>query len=197
MKVYICAAQKEKRRRIRNNVNALRHGLTTVRRSNPVFAPEILSIAKGMCNDTEKVLYDKALRVAECDVTIAQIRRYKHYLMNRMQDPDCLPTTQRKLEFRKRQATVWRMFKISEKLLTCETSRSDPAFGDFAFHMTEMWGSPGNVEEALVRALPDLLKLGRFEVRIWSLRRRRFREFLAARESATFSSPLHQSSSSP
>jgi hypothetical protein len=188
--VYISPEQKEERRRIRNSVNALRHGLTTVRRSNPIFAPEITAIAESMCHASDQFLYDKAMLVAECDVTIAEIRRYKHYLIARMQDPDCLPTTKGNMEFRKRYAKVRQMLKISDNLSKFPASRSDPAFGDFAFHMTEMWGSPGGIELALVRALPDIEKVTRYEMKIWSLRRRRFREFLAAR----FSYQLNQSS---
>jgi hypothetical protein len=60
-------------------------------------------------------------------------------------------------------------------------SRSDPKYGDFAFHMAENWGSPGGVDTAFVLVLPDLLKLGRYERKIWSMRRRRFQELLAAK----------------
>ena len=170
------------RRGIRTNVNALRHGLTTVRRSNPFYAPEIAAIAESMCHPTDKVLYDKALLVAECDITIAQIRRYKHYLIARMEDPDCLRTTQKKLQFIMRRAKSRRMMgRLADKLMYFPRGRSDHPYADFALLMTENWGSPGGIGHAVIRALPDITKITKYETKIWSMRRRRFQQLLAAK----------------
>ncbi len=181
MKTEISDHEREQRRRIRNSVNSLRHGLTTVRRTNPIFAAEIVDIAKSMSDESDGVVYDKALLVAECDVTIAEIRKYKHYLILRMKDPNSLSTTQKKLQFRMGRAKVRRMIGIAKP----PRNRSDFHYGDFACLMTENWGSPGGIELSIIRALPDLLKITGYETRIWRMRRRRFLEFLHAMEGAT------------
>ncbi len=169
------------RRRIRNSVNALRHGLTTIRRSNPIYAPDILAIAKTMCPSTDEALFEKALLVAECDVAIAHIRQYKLYLIARMADPDCLPTNKNKAEFISRRAKLRRLHGVTDKMLPFPRDRSDPAFGDFALRMAEYWGSPGGIELPVIRALPDLVKVTNYEIKIWRMRRRRFLQFLSVK----------------
>jgi hypothetical protein len=74
------------------------------------------------------------------------------------------------------------MFGLADKLLHFPRSILDPKYVDFAFHITENWGSPGGIELAIVRALPDIVKITNYESKIWRMRRRRFQQFLAAKE---------------
>jgi hypothetical protein len=57
--------------------NALRHGLTTVNYSNPIFAGEIEEMARALCEgeDNNSHLFQRALVVAECDVVLRYVRR--------------------------------------------------------------------------------------------------------------------------
>jgi hypothetical protein len=81
-----------------------------------------------------------------------------------------------------RRAKIWRMFGLSDKFIEFPHDRSEHQYGDFAFLLTENWGSPGGVDLAIVRALPDILKISGYETKIWRMRRRRFQQFLAAKE---------------
>ena len=142
-----------------------------------------------MCHPNNENLYEKALLVAECDVTIAQIRRYKRYLFARMEDPTAFQQVKGRLNSECAGRRSGECSRSPTRSVPFPASRSDPRYGDFALLMTENWGSPGGTEFAAVRALPDIEKITKYETRIWSLRRRRFLQFLATKAGLSVSSP--------
>ena len=169
--------------KLRSSRNALRHGLTTISRLNRAFAPNIIEIAKAMCgDDQDPLLYDKALLVAECDVLLAQVRTYRMALIERVIDPESFPTTKRRTEWKNRAGFVHLQNKMYDKIMAVHPPPGAPCKDgkfDRLLNKVFYWGEDRNDHAAFVAALPDVIRLARYEHRAWSRRSRAFREFLA------------------
>lgn len=166
--------------------NALRHGLTTVKRSNPAYASTIVELAIHMCGtDDDPHLYAKALEIAECDVLIGRLYEYGSALIERLVDPDSLPTEESKVECKRRSEFGQWQCDIQPQVMAVHPGPSGPV-DDEKTKTFNRWikkffytGEDRDGYSAFVVALPDLMRLDRYEARVWSRRRRAFLEFLA------------------
>jgi len=107
--------------------NALRHGLTTVKRSNPPYAGTIVELAIYMCgNDHDPHLYAKALEIAECDVLIGRLYEYGSALVERLVDPESLPTKDSKVDWERRSEFVQWQCDIQPQILAAHPGPNGP-----------------------------------------------------------------------
>ena len=167
----------------RSSRNAFRHGLNTINRYNSIFAPEIVEMANAMCGSAEDpLLYEKALLVAESDLMISQARSYRISLIERVIDPNSFPVTMRHVEWKNRCDAVNQGWKLYEEIMAEHPPPGAPSESDrFNRLLTAaLWrGNNRDKPTAVLVALPDLLRIARYERRAWSRRRRVFREFMA------------------
>jgi hypothetical protein len=70
----------------RASLNALRHGLTTIGSRHPMFAGEIGRLAKALCesDDDDRLLMEKAIVIAECQVLLRCIGAQRISAIERM-----------------------------------------------------------------------------------------------------------------
>jgi hypothetical protein len=166
----------------RSSRNALRHGLTTISHHDSVWAPQIVEIAKAMCGkDQDPLVYHKALLVAECDVLLAQVRSYRMALMERVIDPSSMPTTKKRTEWKNRRDFSYLQTKWFEEIMA---AHPPPNFastgGNFESLLKKFFycGKDRDDQSAFAAAMPDIMRLARYERRAWSRRRHAFRDFL-------------------
>ena len=141
-------------------------------------------LAKIMCNDQENpILFEKAFAVAECDLSIRDIRKYKNRLLVRSQDPDASTTSEIRKERKFRFKQHDRKTKNGTKLVTAFVGldSSPEAAAHFEQCMKEYWSvdADRSPDDAWAKALPDLERISRYERRAWSRRRRAFMEYIA------------------
>jgi len=75
-----------------SSLNALRHGLAGVRHHNPVVAPRGASMAETLCGRSEDpLLYEQALRIAENEYVLRDIREQRISAIERMRDSTAVP----------------------------------------------------------------------------------------------------------
>jgi hypothetical protein len=75
----------------RARLNALKHGLATLASSIPAFSPDIAQLARRMVgeHETDPILREAAIRVAEASLDVLRARAARTELMNQMvQSPD-------------------------------------------------------------------------------------------------------------
>ena len=178
----------------------MRHGLNLVNRQNPAFAPEIEEIAKNLCGkNQDPLLYEQALEVAECDLILMRARSYAVALTERLVDPNSLPTTKRRSEWKHRSDAVeWEMEEYeairASYRLPGEPQNSAP--GELDLLYAAFWRTPKDRDDcdAFCEALPDLSRVACYERRAWSRRRRAFCEFLAIKSQCGASRAHHPNS---
>src|SRR6185437_4386802 len=165
--------------------NAFRHGLTLVDRHSPSFATDIGKIARKMCgDDQDPLLYEQALVMAECDILLSRVRAHSAALIERLNDPNSFPTTKKRSEWKRRGEAMYQRMRDYDAMVACYPLPGEPsncAPGELDLRYAAYWRSPDNRDDcaAFVAALPDLVRVSRYERRAWSRRRRAFREFLA------------------
>jgi hypothetical protein len=171
--------------KVRSSRNALRHGLTLINRHNPVYAPEIEEIAKKTCGDDRNpLLHEQALVIAECDVLLSRVRAHAVALTERLSDPNSFPTTKKRSQWKHRRDTVYRRQKECDAMAACYPLPGEPckcAPGELDLRYAAFWRRIEDRDDCatFIAALPDLVRVARYERRAWSRRRRAFREFLA------------------
>jgi hypothetical protein len=162
----------------------MRHGLTTVSRRNPNYHDDILAVAKLMCADdgANDALYDKAVAVAECDIHIREIRAVKLVLISRLLDPDSLPlrfaNSERKERLKKWKEREELGWKIAGMNVTDESPPEVLIKFDQELSRYYAVGKNRSIEHAIIMALPDMLRILRYERRVWSRRHQAFLEFM-------------------
>jgi hypothetical protein len=164
--------------------NALRHGLTTVSRRHPSYHADIVELAKLMCGtDDDPALFEKAAAVAECDILIREIRRYRNRLLERLADPDTSPAAWAPKEREYRLSRMKSSLAKGERLLELhprpDTSSEDRA--KFDELMKEYWTveKDRGPDDVWFMALPDLDQISRYERRTWSRRKRMLMQYMA------------------
>jgi len=170
--------------RNRSAQNALQHGLTRVSSRHPLYREDIYAIARLMCGeDGRPDLFETAVRVAECDVLIREIRSYQTQLIARLRDPQCYPIPLAGFERKLRLAAHRAILEMGERLEKAVPSRNAPPekkaefdkLADEYFAVCE----DRKPETALMLSVPELLRLTRYERRAWSRRKRGFLQFMA------------------
>ena len=181
--VFIDVAR-EAKRKARSAQNALRHGLTTVSRRHPAYHVDIVELAKLMCGgEDDPALFEKAARVAECDILIREIRQYRNRLLERLADPQAYPTGQaskeRKLRFSQMNESMAKGERLMEVHPPPDSSPEDRV--KFDELMKEYWAirKDRDPDDVWFMALPDLVRISRYERRAWSRRKRMFMQYIA------------------
>jgi len=176
----------------RSSRNALRHGLTIVNRCNPAYAPVIEWLAEAICGNNRDVeLYEKALVIAEAELTISCVRAQTVIAIDRLWDPTTTPYCH---GF---EAPFNIAVQIAERRIRhfltidhyCEQHmgrESSSRFDDDTIdRILDGFCSPAvreNQEEAILHAMPDIVRLARYMRRAWSRRCRALRDFIQLRK---------------
>src|SRR5258707_13169718 len=79
---------KSKEGKNRSSQNAIRHGLNTVHRANPIFEEEIGRMARGLCDGNDNpLLLEQAIVIAECDLILRMVHTEEVAAIERLRDP--------------------------------------------------------------------------------------------------------------
>ena len=181
--------------------NALRHGLATVTRDNPVLFPEIERLAKAICGgDTNPFLFEQALLIAESEIVLRCVRAERVALIERLRDPTAEPLAngdnrlalardkfnEAKLQYEKLvKAKAERAVAHNGKAKAENAAVNNDDAKDES-GAAEGQGGDNNEESAALRdefdamrhARPDLDRLVRYERRAFSRRKRAIRGFI-------------------
>jgi hypothetical protein len=162
--------------------NALRHGLTTIRRSNPIYLADIVALAKVFCaGDRTPEVYEAALDLALSQVTLREIRTHKQFLFSRLLNSDRFPTTRRWAELRYATSMLHEKHSLYDRAI-----REVPPSGwtkrtaQFDQLARAILAEPRRrkPEAALFLALPELVRITRYERKAWRIWNRAFERFL-------------------
>jgi hypothetical protein len=174
--------------------NALRHGLAANPRNNPGLLAEIAQMAKAICADAaDPLLFEAAVAVAESELMLRCISAQRIAVIERLRDGSA-----RALARGDNSIAVGKVLLRELDLAMKETDRSLARVGvrnmEFDMLPQEIYDrleklppQPGwmptparvrNEAQAVCAALPDLLRLARYQRRAWSRRRRAIRNFV-------------------
>jgi len=171
--------------------NALRHGLAAFTYKPAAFA-EVERIAKAICNgNTDPLLFDQALVIAENEMVrrcvrveaIALIERLRDITVNPLARDNSLTRAKARLgqgKLRYRQLVQAKAKKIATTTGNEKNSLQEQESEAAQSQPTRMQKPIQSRDEfdALRLAMPDLDRLGRYERRAWSRQKRAFREFI-------------------
>jgi hypothetical protein len=174
----------------RTRHNALRHGLSTIDRGNPVYADEIAAMAKAICaGDELPFVVEQAVVVAECQVLLRHVRAEKAAILEWFRDPTAAPPSRPHASTALAKARL-RQADIAYEVLIWLRDAGEPG-GAIASSANNnrrsrsskperLWEPvPERDEaEAISAAMPDLLRLARYERRAWSRRNRALRRLM-------------------
>jgi hypothetical protein len=171
--------------------NALRHGLAALTHKPAAFA-EVERIAKAICNgDTNPLLFDQALVIAENEMVrrcvrgeaIAMIERLRDITVNPLSRDNSL--TRAKVRFRRGKLRYKQLVQAKAKTIATTTGGEKNSLqeqeSDAAQSQPTRMQKPIKSRDefdALRLAMPDLDRLARYERRAWSRQKRAFREFI-------------------
>jgi len=111
--------------KLRARHNALRHGLAAISRHNPAYFPEIERIARAYCEgDTDPLLFEQALNIAENDVILMYVRARRLEIIARMRDPDAIPFSDIKASFARARARFAQAQLLYGQLLEAKAKAS-------------------------------------------------------------------------
>ena len=190
-----------------SSLNALRHGVAAINRRHPKYSAEIERRAEEYCNgDNDPLLMEQARIAAENDLILAHVRSARVACIERLRDPDAFPYTDVKGSFAGARAKFREAKLIYEQLVEAKAtpkaadakhgaagddktgppsnSKSNEATGNAAT------GAPSTIPQpnphalrdecaAIVLALPELMRLERYDRRAWSRRTRAMERFIA------------------
>ena len=171
--------------------NALRHGLAALTYKPAAFA-EVERIAKAICNgNTDPLLFDQALVIAENEMVrrcvrveaIALIERLRDITVNPLSRDNSLTRAKARLgqgKLRYRQLVQAKAKKIATTTGNEKNSLQEQESEAAQSQPTRMQRPIKSRDEfdALRLAMPDLDRLARYERRAWSRQKRAFREFI-------------------
>jgi hypothetical protein len=170
--------------------NALRHGLAALTYKPAAFA-EVERLAKAICNgNTDPLLFDQALVIAENEMVrrcvrveaIALIERLRDITVNPLSRDNSLTRAkarfgQARLQYRQLvQAKAKKIVTTTGKKNALQEQESEAAQSQAA-RMQKPIRSRDEFD-ALRLAMPDLDRLARYERRAWSRQKRALREFI-------------------
>jgi hypothetical protein len=172
--------------------NALRHGLAALTYKPAAFA-EVERIAKAICNgNTDPLLFDQALVIAENEMVRRCVRVEGVALVERLRDITAKPLTGRdnsltraKVRFRRAKLRYKQLVRAKAKTIATTTGREKHSLQEQESEAAQ--SQPRKMQkpiksrdefDALRLAMPDLDRLARYERRAWSRQKRAFREFI-------------------
>jgi hypothetical protein len=159
--------------------NACRHGLSSSSiSSNAVFAKELDQLARRIAGDTkDRLTLQHALTIAEADLQLARVRRAKIALIQRV----CAFGALEREDVLIVEGFALTHLQVAKILLGRRMPNLQPWIDPAATLPNQ---EPDRTAEAIRRALPELVKLDRYERRAASRRHKAVMAFIAARESA-------------
>jgi hypothetical protein len=138
--------------RTRTSRNAYRHGLTTSITSSAAFAKQLEKLARRIAGKTEDaIVLERARAVAQAELDLARVRRAKVALITRVSALGAFDPLQ---AFDSARQAI-RFLKALQ--------RGQVAPGPIDPSATMPTQEPARSVEAIQRALPELVKLGRYE----------------------------------
>jgi hypothetical protein len=160
--------------------NAYRHGLASKRNPDAATARQRDQLARQIAGDTQsEVILELAHSAAEAELDLARARQVHVGLINRMYvdgtiDPDADQDAKDKAKLQHIRAGVRHL-----KLLLRGVAAPDFPALDFVDPAQSMPTPPSErTAEAVRRALPELVKLDRYQVRAASRRNRAIKEII-------------------
>ena len=171
--------------------NALRHGLAALTYKPAAFA-EVERIAKAICNgDTNPLLFEQALVIAENEMVRRCVRVEAIALIERLRDITVNPLsrdnslTRAKVRFRQAKLRYRQLVQAKAKTIATTTGKEKNSLQEQESKAAQ--SQPTRMQkpiksrdefDALRLAMPDLDRLARYERRAWSRQKRAFREFI-------------------
>jgi hypothetical protein len=164
--------------------NAIRHGLTCISLQHPSYRDDIYDVARMMCEEHSSIgLFEKAVQIAECDILIREIRSYRDRIIARLLDPYCYALTQANEERKSRLALHEILLAEANEIMEAVPKENATAEAKATFdeQVNEYFtlAHDRSPENAFEQALPDLVRLNRYERRAWSSRKRHFLHYMA------------------
>ena len=169
--------------------NALRHGLTTLKR-NAILLEEIKQIANLICQGEQNPqLFEQALVIAENEQLLRFARAERIAVIERLRDEKMVPLAKGDnrlalVKARFREASVAYPELVKVRALVEETFNvgRDPEFEELEEPFRSAWHPQPPKErdeyEAMQEAMRDLGRVFRYERRAWSRRKRAIREYI-------------------
>jgi hypothetical protein len=171
--------------------NAFRHGLSALRHQEPAVDVEVEQMAKAICgNDTNSLLFEQAVVIAESELWLRSIRMQKIAVVERLNDPwlCSLSKGDRRTEmanFRSQQTKI--AYAEYSRLYAKLHKQGEEIFliippGEVRPDEPLLRYEPvieRDEHEAIQEALPDLTRLLRYEHRALSRRKRALYQFIA------------------
>jgi hypothetical protein len=170
--------------KMRASRNAFRHGLSTINRQTPKFFPQIEQMAKAICGDNaDRLLFEQAMVVAEYEFVLRCIRFEKVTIIERLRNP--LESSPLRRDHRTAMARLWskQWFRAAEEYtwrLAKLNKEGWRVFGEFPVPeqvpeepMLKYQPLKDRDEyQAMKEALPELLRIHRYERRAHSAQNR-------------------------
>ena len=172
--------------------NALRHGLAALTYKPAAFA-EVERIAKAICNgDTNPLLFEQALVIAENEMVRRCVRVEAIALIERLRDITARPPSKRDNSLTRAKARFGQAKLRYRQLVQAKTKKITTTTGKEKNSLQEQESEAAQSQatrmqkpirsrdefDALRLAMPDLDRLARYERRAWSRQKRAFREFI-------------------
>jgi Xaa-Pro aminopeptidase len=172
--------------------NALRHGLAALTYKPAAFA-EVERIAKAICNgDTNPLLFEQALVIAENEMVLRCVRVEAIALIERLRDITAKPLSKRDNSLTRAKARLGQAKLRYRQLVQAKAKKIATTTGNEKNSLQEQESEAAQSQpirmqrpiksrdefDALRLAMPDLDRLGRYERRAWSRQKRAFREFI-------------------
>jgi hypothetical protein len=175
------------------SLNARRHGLSTIARGNPTFLPEIERMAKAICaDDTNPPVLDQALIIAENALVLRCVQAERVAVVERLWDAKATALAKRcnyaalvKARMREFELAHDELEQIEPIVYSMmEPGRTMPLWeGGSGKNKGEYYEPVPERDEvdAMRAAMPDLVRLMRYERRAWSRQKRAIRRFMNAK----------------
>jgi hypothetical protein len=179
----------------RASCNAFRHGLNTINRFNPAYFEPIEQLARAMCaGDDDAMLLEKARGIAESDFLLRFIKTERVSVIERFADVRAVSAKGRDKSIALARERFRQGRAMYDALAPEETeSRGSRKKSSSAKQNEREPRWPEGVRfdrkrdefDAMLAAMPDLVKLVRYERRAWSRRNRAVREFMAIKSTSS------------
>jgi hypothetical protein len=179
--------------------NALRHGLTADLRRNPTLMAEMDDLLRAYCGDlTDPLLIDQVLIIASCDVLLRLLRNERMAVIERLHDSSAIALVKgdNSMELASARGREFDRAVDELKLIAAKHGIQEKSmcymYPPETDNMPPQPGwQPNRIQsrhetDALCEALPDLMRLNRYERRAWSRRKRAMREFMRIKSSEAF-----------
>ena len=178
----------------RSSQNALRHGLNTVHRSNPIFEQEIGRVARALCGGSDDpLLLEQAIVIAECDLILRMVHTEEVAAIERLRDPAAVSLGKRNATLAQGRALFAELEIIGEEHSQYPGRFFPTAVDEATFASRpppmQLWqpAQPRAELDAISVALPELRRLQRYGRRAWSQKMRAMRTFIAIKSGVSIS----------